>query len=58
MEHLLAYARAEKLGKIDGLVLAENTDMLAMVRNLGFSIGPEPGEPGLRRVEITLRDAD
>jgi acetyltransferase len=58
MEHLLAYARAEKLGKIDGLVLAENTDMLAMVRNLGFSIRPEPGEPGLRRVEITLRDAD
>jgi hypothetical protein len=32
--------------------------MLAMVRNLGFSIRPEPGEPGLRRVEITLRDAD
>jgi acetyltransferase len=56
MEHLLAYARAEGLGKVEGLVLAENTDMLAMVRGLGFSVAPEPGEPGLTRVEISLRD--
>jgi acetyltransferase len=56
MEHLLAYARAEGLGKIDGFVLAENTEMLSMVRQLGFSVSSEPGEPGLTRVEISLGD--
>jgi acetyltransferase len=54
MEHLLDYARAEGLGKIEGLVLAENAEMLAMVRELGFSVGREPGEPGLTRVEFSL----
>jgi acetyltransferase len=58
MEHLLAYARAEGLAKIDGSVLAENTDMLAMVRHLGFTISPDPDDAGLRRVEISLRCAD
>jgi acetyltransferase len=56
MEHLLAYARAEGLGRIEGTVLAENTDMLAMVRDLGFSITRDPDEQGLRRVEISLRE--
>ena len=53
-EHLLAYARSEKLARVVGLVMAENTEMLAMVRDLGYSVAPEPGEPGLRRVEISL----
>jgi acetyltransferase len=56
MEHLLAYARAEGLGRIEGTVLAENTDMLAMVRDLGFSVTRDPDEQGLRRVEISLRE--
>jgi acetyltransferase len=57
MEHLLAYARAEKLARIEGVVLAENTDMLSMVHDLGFSVTPDPEESGLRRVEISLRDS-
>jgi acetyltransferase len=55
MEHLLDYARAEGLGRIDGFVLTENTEMLSMVRQLGFSVSPDPGEPGLTRVEISLK---
>jgi acetyltransferase len=54
MEHLLAYARAEGLGKIEGFVLADNTEMLSMVREFGFSVDREAGEPGLMRVEIPL----
>jgi acetyltransferase len=57
MEHLLAYARSEGLAKVEGTVLAENTDMLAMVRDLGFCVAPDPGEPGLRTVEISLRQS-
>jgi acetyltransferase len=56
MEHLLAYARAEGLGRIEGSVLAENSDMLNMVRDLGFSVSPDPDEPGLTRVEISLHE--
>jgi hypothetical protein len=45
MEHLLAYARSEGLERIEGIVLAENTEMLAMAQELGFSVAPDPGGP-------------
>lgn len=54
MEHLLTYARSETPARVEGLVLAENTEMLAMVRDLGFSVAPEPGEAGVMRVSISL----
>jgi acetyltransferase len=54
MQHLITYARAEKLEELYGHVLAENTTMLDMCRQLGFAIAPEPGDPGTRRVRITL----
>ena len=38
MEHLIAYARAEGVRQIKGLVLAENTTMLAMAERLGFKV--------------------
>jgi acetyltransferase len=56
MQHLIDYARAEKLEELYGHVLAENTTMLAMCRELGFAIEPEPGDPTTRRVRIRLAD--
>jgi len=55
MQHLIAYARAERLQALHGLVLAENSTMLKMCRELGFSIATEPGEPTVRRVRLALR---
>lgn len=54
MQHLIAYARAEGLKELFGSVLAENTTMLKMCRELGFSIRPEPEDPNLRYVVLDL----
>jgi acetyltransferase len=56
MQHLIAYARAEGLEELYGHVLAENTTMLAMCRELGFSVEPEPDDASTRRVRISLND--
>ena len=55
MQHLIAYARAEKLEELYGSVLAENTTMLKMARELGFRIEPEPGDATVRRVVLDIR---
>jgi acetyltransferase len=57
MQHLIAYARAEGLEELHGCVLSENTVMLQMCRELGFSVQPEPGDPGVRRVALNLAGA-
>jgi len=44
MELIIDYARAEGLRTIEGQVLNENTTMLAMCRELGFAIKPDPQE--------------
>jgi acetyltransferase len=54
MEHLIAYARAEGLKRLEGTVLAENTRMLAMCRELGFSIVLDTEDPGHCTVRIDL----
>ena len=46
MSHLIAYAEAEKLQQLHGSVLADNTTMLQMCRELGFVV-----EPATRRRE-------
>ena len=38
MEHLIAIAKERDIESVWGLVLAENTHMLALARKLGFSI--------------------
>ena len=55
MQHLIAYARAEKLEELYGSVLAENTTMLKMAHELGFRIEPEPGDATVRRVVLAIR---
>jgi acetyltransferase len=54
MQHLIAYARSEKIEQLYGCVLAENTMMLGMCRELGFSVEPEPGDAAVRRVVLQL----
>ena len=57
MQHLIAYARAEKLQELHGSVLADNTTMLQMCRELGFAVEREPGDAGVRRVVLPLTRA-
>jgi acetyltransferase len=54
MNHLIAYARAEKLQQLHGSVLADNTTMLQMCRELGFVVEPQPGDAGVRTVRLQL----
>ncbi len=54
MEQLLAYARSEKLSVVEGEVLSENSEMLLMCREMGFSVHPDPEDPGCYKVHIKL----
>ena len=54
MQHLIAYARSEGLEQLFGSVLAENTMMLKMCSELGFSIQPEPEDLSVRQVVLDL----
>jgi acetyltransferase len=58
LRHIIDYARAERIGRIEGVVLNENERMLTMCREFGFSLRHEPAESGLTRVELKLRDAE
>jgi len=55
MEHLISYARAEGLEQLFGSVIAENTTMLKMCAELGFSVGPDPDDLSLRTVVLDLK---
>jgi acetyltransferase len=54
MQMIVDYARAEGLRRIEGQVLAENTTMLAMCRELGFTIAPDAQDPEIRLVTLAL----
>jgi acetyltransferase len=54
MQHLIAYARSEGLAEVQGSVLAENTTMLRMCRELGFTVEAEPADPSTRSVALSL----
>lgn len=54
LNHLIEYARAERIGGIHGTVLVENDRMLAMCRENGFRVEPHPDEPGAMKVTLAL----
>ena len=56
MQKLIAHARSERIAVIEGHVLAENQTMLAMARDLGFTVEVDRDDPGLRLVTRQLRD--
>lgn len=54
MQHLIAYAKAEGLKTIHGSVLADNSTMLKMCADLGFTVTRDPDDLGLRRATLDL----
>jgi acetyltransferase len=55
MKTLIEYATESGLSVLNGSVLAENTSMLSMCRDLGFSVRPDPEDLTVRNVELKLR---
>jgi len=54
MNRLIEIARQRGVGELVGEVLRENQPMLAMCRELGFAVEPDPAEPGVERVKKAL----
>lgn len=55
LRHLIDYARADGLDVIEGFILNENTKMLAMGSEFGFTLAPHPSEPGVTIATLKLR---
>lgn len=54
MTSIIDYAKAEGLRAIEGQVLRENTMMLAMCAQLGFTSRPDPDDAGVRLVRLEV----
>jgi acetyltransferase len=55
LAQLIAYARADGLRRLVGIVLRDNRDMLGLARSLGFRIAPAEGsDASTVEVELTL----
>ncbi len=54
MQLLIEFARQDGIGELFGEILAENTTMLTMCRDLGFRIETDPADPSLRRAVLSL----
>ena len=54
MTRLIDIARRRGIGELVGEVLPENTPMLRMCRELGFTIVPEPTDPSVMQVKKQL----
>lgn len=54
MQRLIAYAKKRGTGELVGDVLAENTRMLALCRELGFKIEPYTETQGVVRASVQL----
>jgi acetyltransferase len=54
IQMIIEYARAEGLRRIEGQVLAENTTMLAMCRELGFTVTADAQDPDTCFVTLAL----
>ena len=54
MQTMIEYARSEGLKTLEGQVLNENTTMLRMCAELGFTIAADPDEPSISTVRLAL----
>jgi len=54
MKIILDYARWQGLRTVAGQVLRENTTMLAMCRDLGFTVAADPDDPGIAVVRLQI----
>lgn len=57
LKQIIAYAKAEHLDRIEGIVLNENQKMLTMCREFGFSVAHHAGEPGLSVATLEVNHA-
>ncbi len=57
MRIMIEYAGWLGLDEVEGQVLGENRNMLAMCAQLGFNISPDPDEPGLMIVRLPVPPA-
>lgn len=58
LKQIIDYAKADGIGRIEGLVLEDNVKMLAMCREFGFSVHRHDEEPGVSVTVLELsRDA-
>jgi acetyltransferase len=55
MENIMEVAREKGLADIEGLVLTNNSDMLKLMRGLGFTVKPFPEDPDFRLVTRALQ---
>ena len=54
MKTLIKYERSEGLHRIEGKVLRENTTMVTMCRELGFTVVGDPHDSGSYLVGLEL----
>jgi acetyltransferase len=54
MESIIDVAREKGLAEIEGLVLANNPEMLKLMRRLGFSVKSFPEDPDFKLVSYSL----
>ncbi|QCI63920.1 bifunctional acetate--CoA ligase family protein/GNAT family N-acetyltransferase [Phreatobacter stygius] len=54
MRLIIDYAREQRIKRIYGQVLNENHKMLALARDLGFSVSTDPDDSSLQRVVLEL----
>jgi acetyltransferase len=54
LRHLVDYAKADGLKRIDGMVLSENAGMLKMCREFGFQHVIDRNDPGIVKVSLDL----
>ena len=55
LETLLEHAASAGIREAAGVVLATNVAMLRLVRSMGFTVSPEPGDATVRRISRQLR---
>jgi len=56
LQHVLSYARAERIGAVEAIECADHDAALRMERELGFSITTDPEDPTLRIARLVLAE--
>jgi acetyltransferase len=56
MKHMIVNAKEKGLATVRGQVLAENVTMLQMCEELGFHVGDDPTERGVKMVTLPLAE--
>jgi RimJ/RimL family protein N-acetyltransferase len=54
MHRMIEYAQAKGLARVHGQVLTENSTMLSMCAELGFTVADDPMERGVKMVALDL----